>query len=157
MSENEEVEGPDYGTWDPKGWCGDPRRGAAMGRITRKGELEGPLTVKEVYLYDGAYDRNGTYFGAGDRLFWVASNDSEVDYIMRAANRKVAIMVALEDYPGAEISPDDAPIKYTDEELLLLTDDEDECPLCYEGTVEHVEDEVRCMGMCGATAVRSQG
>ena len=79
----------DYTTHDPKGWCGDPKRGAALGRPTIKGEktYSGRLTLRRVYLNQGGYDPNGTYFGHGDPLYWYASEDGEIDGVVRATGR----------------------------------------------------------------------
>lgn len=90
---------PSYGTNDPKGWCGDPKRGAALGRATiNKSEIETfntPLTLRRVRLDSGGYDSNGTYFGIGQPLFWCASNDGTVDMTFRAANRNEAKSIML--------------------------------------------------------------
>ena len=76
----------DYSTHDPKGWCGDPSRGAALGRVTIKGEAVGGLTVRRSPLDRQGYDRNGTYFGFGLPLFWVTDEGGEVDYMERAVS-----------------------------------------------------------------------
>ncbi len=95
---------PDYSTNDPKGWCGDPKRGAAMGRPSDHSPgFAGKLTVKRVVLNSGGYDRNGTYFGIGAPLYWVASEDSEVDYMLRAADRASARAMVLVKYPDAKV------------------------------------------------------
>ncbi len=99
--------GPSYQTHDPKGWCGDPLRGAALGRHTYHGELVGKLTVREIPL-DGDYDPNGTYFGGGEGsqpIYWYASDDCEVDGIVRAKDRDDAIAQVREFYPAAEFKP----------------------------------------------------
>jgi hypothetical protein len=59
---------PDYSTHDPKGWCGNPSRGAALGRPTvmdAPKDFSGRLFVSRVRLNSGGYDKNGTYFGHG--------------------------------------------------------------------------------------------
>ena len=59
---------PSYSTRDPKGWCGDPKRGAALGR---RDVLDAPtdqpirLTLRPIRFVDGDYDVNGTYWGGG--------------------------------------------------------------------------------------------
>ena len=40
---------------------------------------------------------------------------------------------------------------------LAACEDGDECPLCENGTVSVTDNEVRCMGECGATAQREGG
>jgi hypothetical protein len=106
---------PDYKTNDPRGWCGDPARGAALGRVTLRGKegrrnskgevvggFRGTLTVRQILLDSGGYDCNGTYFGTGDPLFWVASEDGEIDRMLRAKNREAANRQILEIYPRAK-------------------------------------------------------
>jgi len=99
---------PDYSTRDPKGWAGDPRRGAAVGRPTvQKGDPEtftGKLVLREVPLNDGGYDRNGTYFGLGPPLYWCAGGDGDehdIDYMLRASDREAAKRKVRERYPNA--------------------------------------------------------
>ncbi len=101
-----ESNGPDYKSNDPRGWCGDPSRGAAMGRPTIQDAPKGApvkLYVRRVRL-NGDYDSNGTYFGGGPGtlpLYWVASADGEIDYMLRAHDRDDAKEQALADYPHA--------------------------------------------------------
>jgi len=94
-----------YKTHDPKGWCGDPKRGAALGRSTWNEPTEGsfakPLVLRHVPLDSGGYDPNGTYFGHGERLYWVASADGAIDYVIRAPNRQAARAAVLEEHPKA--------------------------------------------------------
>jgi hypothetical protein len=77
-----------YKTNDPKGWGGDPKRGAALGRPTIQGELDEGETISIFRKQlDGDYDENDTYFGGGpdvDPLFWVSSESGGVDYMIRA-------------------------------------------------------------------------
>jgi hypothetical protein len=103
---------PDYSTHDPKGWCGDPRRGAALGRPTVKGSpgFEGKIYLRRVYLDMGGYDRNGTYFGHGNPLYWYADADGEIDGMLRAkasydwkVTRADAREQVLALYPEAKI------------------------------------------------------
>ena len=97
--------GPDYSTHDPRGWCGDPGRGAAMGRPTIEGprDYAGKLYLRRAYLDSGGYDRNGTYFGHGDPLYWYASEDGEIDRMLRAKSRKSARWQVLCLYPNAKV------------------------------------------------------
>ena len=82
---------PDYGTNDPRGWCGDPSRGAALGRPTvHDGAPLGKMTLRHVRLNGGGYDRNGTYFGLGAPLYWYADEGGNVDAMLRASCREVA-------------------------------------------------------------------
>jgi hypothetical protein len=97
---------PDYSTNDPKGWCGDSRRGAAMGRPTIQDapqDFSGKLALRRVRL-NGDYDSNGTYFGGGYGtlpLYWVASEDGEIDYMLRARDRVDAKAKVVVKYPQA--------------------------------------------------------
>jgi hypothetical protein len=95
---------PDYKTNDPRGWCGDPRRGAAMGRPTiHDAPTDAPvkLHLRRVRLDSGGYDCNGTYFGHGDPLYWYADADGTIDAVLRATNRSDAKRQIREDYPQA--------------------------------------------------------
>ncbi len=97
---------PDYKDNDPKGWCGDPKRGAALGRrAIADGGPEGKMTLRRVKLDAGGYDPNGTYFGACidgvQPLFWYADEGGNVDAVLRAADRKAAKAEVLKKYPNA--------------------------------------------------------
>lgn len=94
---------PDYKKNDPKGWCGDMRRGAAMGRPTIKGEpsYDGQLYIRKIRLDSGGYDVNGTYFGTGDPLFWVVAPDYSIDRVYRAKNRATLVAELAQTYPRA--------------------------------------------------------
>ena len=96
---------PDYSTHDPKGWCGDPKRGAAMGRPTIEGDRDyaGQLYLRQMPLDNGGYDINGTYFGAGEPLYWCASEDESIDRMLRAPTRAKAREKVLELYPNAKV------------------------------------------------------
>jgi len=97
---------PDYGENDPKGWCGDPSRGAALGRPTIRDEppeYTGHLYLWHVRLDAGGYDKNGTYFGAGQRLYWCSNMELTVDYMLRADDRASARELVLKDYPKAKV------------------------------------------------------
>jgi hypothetical protein len=93
----------DYSTNDPKGWCGDPSRGAALGRPTILGAPQGVLTVRSSPLDRQGYDRNGTYFGSGLPLFWFADEGGEVDAMERAVDAEDLAKVLRERFPGTEV------------------------------------------------------
>lgn len=93
----------DYSTNDPKGWCGDPSRGAALGRPTLHGKPEEPITVRESPLDRQGYDRNGTYFGSGLPLFWYADESGEVDAMTRAYDIDDALAKVRKLYPGVAV------------------------------------------------------
>ena len=98
---------PNYQHNNPRGYGGDPRRGAAMGRSTLHAdcpeEFTGTLYVARVVL-DGDYDINGTYWGGGGNpLYWCASEDHEVDFVIRASDWSSAILEFGEEYPGVTV------------------------------------------------------
>jgi hypothetical protein len=96
--------GPSYKTNDPVGWCGDRSRGAALGRATIHNapkEFSGKLTLRRKYLNNGGYDENGTYFGHGAPLYWYASEDGEIDAVLRASSREDAKEQIRKMYPKA--------------------------------------------------------
>lgn len=96
----------DYSTNDPKGWGGDPKRGAALGRLTVQeapADFAGKLTLRRMRLDSGGYDKNGTYFGHGAPLYWVADEGGLIDYMLRASDRECARNLVLALYPKAKI------------------------------------------------------
>jgi len=105
MNTATETSKPDYSSRDPKGWCGDARRGAAMGRGTYKGEPDfaGKIYLRRSYLDNGGYDRNGTYFGHGGPLYWYACEEGSIDGMLRAGTRAEARAKVLEMYPDAKV------------------------------------------------------
>lgn len=93
---------PSYKTNDPKGWGGDPRRGAAMGRGAVTGTPVGKLYLRKIRLDSGGYDPNGTYFGWGSPLYWYADADGNVDAMLRADSREGAKQQIREQYPTVQ-------------------------------------------------------
>jgi len=95
----------DYNTHDPKGWCGDPSRGAALGRpmiVDKPADFEGKIYVREVRLNAGGYDRNGTYFGHYMCLYWACTADNEIDFCVRAVDRPGAVAAVRKHYAKAK-------------------------------------------------------
>lgn len=96
-----------YQTRDPKGWGRDPKRGAALGRGTVDEPTEDtyktPLLLKRVPIDKGGYDPNGTYFGTGSNLYWLASEDGKIDRVFRAKGDHAAIAYAGNLYTRAQI------------------------------------------------------
>lgn len=121
---------------DPKGWCGDPKRGAALGRSSIHGELgkDESLSIIRKQLDTGGYDENGTYFGLGDPLFWVSSEDGGIDYVLRAKDIGEARAQVAADYPGTRILGDLYNVSLDNATLQDLLNCE--CESCEE---EHVE------------------
>ena len=100
---------PSYKKHDPKGWCGDPKRGAAMGRHSYHPEYEFPnlvsvkLTLRKISIDSGGYDPNGTYFGTGfDPIYWYANEECTIDDVLRAPTRTAAKQLVRERYPHAK-------------------------------------------------------
>lgn len=96
---------PDYKTNDPKGWGGNPARGAALGRSDIRDATDETfkdrLTLRRVRL-NGDYDRLGTYWGSGAPLFWCASDDGLLELTLRAGSREQAMARVREQYPKAQ-------------------------------------------------------
>jgi len=95
---------PDYKANDPRGWCGDPKRGAALGRHSIKPAhqaWQGKLHIRRVSLNSGGYDSNGTYFGLGPPLYWIADDGGEVDFMTRARDHADARRQAAIECPNA--------------------------------------------------------
>jgi hypothetical protein len=96
----------DYKINDPKGWCGDPKRGAALGRPAislAPEDWSGKLYLSKIRLDSGGYDKNGTYFGIGPpSLYWYVSEDNLIDAMIRANDREAAKKKILEIYKNAK-------------------------------------------------------
>lgn len=92
---------PDYKDNDPRGWCGDPGRGAALGRPGLRCTPASRLYLRRVRVDQGGYDALGTYWGIGAPLWWCADDDGEVDFVLRAADRARAKDIVREQYPDA--------------------------------------------------------
>jgi hypothetical protein len=96
---------PTYKANDPKGFCGDPKRGAALGRSTVTDEnaaYEGRIYVRRVRISNDGYDPNGTYFGVGDPVYWFANSEGTIDFVKRAVDRNDALAHVRERYPKAK-------------------------------------------------------
>lgn len=79
---------------DPKGWGGDPSRGAALGRrdITPAPPV-GTVTVQEICLDRDGYDPLGTYWGVDRKLFSVRGETAEgEEWEMTTRSRDYALL-----------------------------------------------------------------
>jgi hypothetical protein len=135
-----------YKTNDSKGWCGDPKRGAALGRPTIKGEYTGQVLSIVRKQLDGDYDENGTYFGGGrdvQPLFWVSSEDGEFDYMIRAKDIGDARAQVAKQYPGAKIAGDSYNVSLDLDTLQQFLDSEVESLECDPNVVATVNDEIK--------------
>ncbi len=93
----------DYQT--PSGWCGDPSRGASMGRVSDLAEdTTAVLHVRRVPIDSGGYDPGGAYWGTPDDLFCVWDDDGHVRYL-RTANMDAARIT----FPCATWAPETGP------------------------------------------------
>lgn len=95
-----------YKVHDPKGWCGDSKRGAALGRPDRIGDpaYAGVLTLRRVRIDRDGYDGLGTYWGCSSTpLYWFASADHYIDRTVWAAGREAARAFVLREYPNATV------------------------------------------------------
>lgn len=103
------IDKPDeaYSRNDPKGWCGDPTYGAAMGRVAILEEDEtyaGIIILRAVQL-GGDYDVNGTYFGGGgETLWWYSNEEGTIDAMVRARSRDLAKKAIADRYPNARFN-----------------------------------------------------
>jgi hypothetical protein len=96
-----------YAENDPRGWCGDASRGAALGRphIGADRVPVGIMRLNRVELDAGGYDRLGTYFGLGPPLWFTYGSDSEdesIEMTFRAESREDAESKVLRSYPTAK-------------------------------------------------------
>lgn len=87
---------PSYTTRNPRGWGGDPSRGAAMGR--RDYFAEDPLTytgsiwIAPVHINQDGYDRLGTYWGLSNKrcIYWIANGFDTIDCTLSINREHVA-------------------------------------------------------------------
>lgn len=95
---------PDYRDNDPRGWCGDPKRGAALGRYDKHAPdrfVAVKLRVSLVRIDSGGYDPNGTYFGSGEPLYWYRDASGAIDVMRRAPDRDECKRLIRFRYPKA--------------------------------------------------------
>lgn len=95
----------EYKANDPKGWGGDPKRGAALGRPSRKGDpsYAGTILVREIQVSADGYDTLGTYWGKGTPLYWFASEDESIEGTERAPCASDALASVARMYPHATV------------------------------------------------------
>ena len=91
-----------------RGWCGDPKRGAAMGRGSDLPfDFKGALQLRHVPL-DGDYDPGGTYWGSPDNLYCVLSEDGRERYLRAGGPDEIKAQFPNATFPvAAEISESD--------------------------------------------------
>lgn len=81
-------------------------RGAPYGRMSIHAEDEKAvteITLSHVQVDEQGYDINGTYFGIGAPLFWAASPNGTVDFVLRQQNWEDAALTVRRRYPNAAL------------------------------------------------------
>jgi len=99
--------GPKYSKNNPRGWCGDPRRGAALGRPTIRNHdssYVGTIHISHVRLDADGYDPYGTYFGIGGKMYWISSDDGGLDYMERGVTIWDVISKVEADFLKAKVT-----------------------------------------------------
>ena len=94
---------PSYRHNNPKGWCGDPKRGTSLGRqsIMDAGtDYTGYAVLRPVRVNKDGYDYLGTYWGVGRSLWWCATRDYKIDFCLRADDEAEARTIVRKTYPN---------------------------------------------------------
>lgn len=97
---------PSYKHNDPKGYCGDSTRGAALGRHTireKDNGYDGFAVLRKVRMSAAKdYDILGTYWGHMNGLYiwWCATKDYEIDFCVRATSKESAEDEVRRYYPN---------------------------------------------------------
>ncbi len=60
------------------------------------------LEAHQIELDDQGYDEHGSYWGAGQPLYWVTTEDGRHDCFVRADDAPRALLAALEELPIRE-------------------------------------------------------
>lgn len=99
-----------------RGYMGDPRRGASLGRPSYSGyrdkagnwiELEltsnaPPMRLVRVRMSAcGAYDAGGAYWGLGDPLYYYENSTGDICGYVRGSTREAAKQAVRESHPAA--------------------------------------------------------
>jgi hypothetical protein len=82
----------------------DGKYGAPMGRQSWDDNAEpfaGRMYLRHIPLDSGGYDKGGTYWGIGMRLYGYAAHDDSVNGFVRAYDRVDAKSKVLELHPQA--------------------------------------------------------
>lgn len=74
-----------------------------MGRYSRNPDpdCDQRLYLRRIPLDSGGYDKGGAYWGFGQALWWVGSEDGSVDHFLRASSREAAKASVRQDIPAA--------------------------------------------------------
>lgn len=89
-----------------RGYMGDPRRGASLGRDDNfhpgnAVDASPKFSLRRLRLNNGGYDDGGAYWGVGAPLYWAISDDGEFECFFRASNRENAKEEIRSRCPGA--------------------------------------------------------
>lgn len=93
---------PSYRHNNPRCWCGDPKRGAALGRHSyheKTYTVRSYAVLRRVRINGDGYDFLGTYWGIGEQLWWCATSSYNIDFCLRARTRKEAEETVRKMYP----------------------------------------------------------
>lgn len=83
------------------------RRGAPMGREERRPQFKtaGRGSLERVHIDAGGYDNGGAYWGHGERLYRMMTDEGNYVLYVRAATRGKARESLLKSYPNIRIRP----------------------------------------------------
>jgi hypothetical protein len=81
-----------------RGWMGDPKHGASMGRTSRPSGFDTRacrVALRRVRLDSVGYDRGGAYWGIVQPLYWAfqdtgPGHDADGELLFRVINRETA-------------------------------------------------------------------
>lgn len=87
-----------------RGWMGDPKRGAGIGRPTCNPTCY-PLRkfyLERVRINSQGYDSSGAYWGTGEPLYWAHDYPATHECFVRGATRAAAKEAVRQTFPKAE-------------------------------------------------------
>jgi hypothetical protein len=96
-----------------RGYMGDMRRGASLGRpnvdawsrTSGAAKPEAPrFYLRRIPINSGGYDSGGAYWGLGPRLYWAWALDGaggDISRYFRAPDRDAAKAIVLAEFPHA--------------------------------------------------------
>lgn len=77
-----------------RGYMGDPRRGASLGRPCRNEFMAtpgaAPFRLVRIYLDAGGYDNGGAYWGHGEPLYYYEGPLTDLNGFVRGHTREAA-------------------------------------------------------------------
>ena len=87
-----------------KGYHGDTKRGASLGRSSRAGESDQRIHLRKIRLDSGGYASGGAYWGIGGALYEAFTDDGAIYHTYRDYSRNPRESIKAEiaaDFPGA--------------------------------------------------------